>query len=134
MLVFDFRKEIVGDEVILRPRLTVHLTTDRSIVATAALLDSGADRTIVPDFVADVLELQKGTPVKTSGIGGVTNGFESVVDITFVDSSQNKEIVEEVPVYILKGVSDVVIGRRKIFDFFRITFEQFNNKIMLEKK
>lgn len=135
MLVFNFRNETAGREVIPRPRLTVQLATDTAMVTTgSALLDSGADRTVVPDYIADVMNLKKGTPVESTGIGGMTRGFESAVDITFIDANQRKETVKDVPVYVLPRISDVVIGRRKIFEEFRVTFEQFTNRIILEKK
>jgi len=69
--------------------------------------------------------------VETAGIGGSVEGHESVISMTFVDMGNNRFSVKDIPVYIVAGVHEVVIGRKKIFDVFRIIFEQDNDKIIL---
>lgn len=133
MLVFRFHKELAGSEVVHRPRIRVHLPFKEAFIEVFALLDSGADRTIIPEKLAQILKLQKGKSIQTLGIGGVTGGYESVADIVFVDIDNQKEKLEQVPVYVLSDFEDVVIGRNKIFTTFRIVIEQYKNNIMLEK-
>lgn len=134
MLIFNFRKELADKEIILRPRLTIRLTKDKIKITISALLDSGADRTVIPKFIAEALQLKQGAIIKSSGIGGMTEGYESFVDITFIDVNQKEETIKNVPIYILPSITDVVIGRNKIFDLFRVTLEQYNNKIILENR
>lgn len=98
------------------------------------MLDSGADRTVLPKTFARILGLKKGKDIETSGIGGITKGFESLVDLTFIDILGKQEKIIQVPIYVLEDFNDVIIGRNKIFDRFRIVLEQFNNKVILEKQ
>lgn len=100
-------------------------------IRCSALLDSGADRTIIPEVIADVLNLKKGSAIETAGIDGLAKGYDSRIDLSFVDINNKVEFVNEVPVYVLSNFNDVVIGRKKVFDFFRVIFEKFNNKILL---
>ena len=51
-----------------------------------------------------------------------------------MDETGKSEKISQVPVYIVPKFNDVVIGRKKIFDLFRVTFEQYNNRIILDKK
>ena len=135
MLVFRFRTEFAGTEKVNRPRLKVCINTQKDTVIAFALLDSGADRTIIPESLARVLSLRKGPPARTAGIGGSSEGYESIIDnIIFVDETGKMEKITEIPVYVLADFEDIVIGRNKIFDVFRIVFEQFNDKIILERK
>ncbi len=134
MLVFKFHKEIVDSELTSRPRLNVRFTNNNNSIEVFALLDSGADRTVLPKTFAKILGLKKGKDIETAGIGGITKGFESLVDLTFIDILGKQEKIIQVPIYVLEDFNDVIIGRNKIFDKFRIVLEQFNNKIILEKQ
>lgn len=134
MLIFNFRKEFINGAIVFRPRLNVRFKAPHATIEVFALLDSGADRSIVPEAFAELLHLKKGSIVETSGVGGNAKGYESEVDIVFTDVSGNTERVASVPIYVLPDFNDVVIGRSQIFELFSITFEQFNKKIFLEKK
>ena len=59
MLVFQFRREGVGEQAVLRPRLGVLMSQEGFSVEASALLDSGADHSILPAFVANLLKLKR---------------------------------------------------------------------------
>lgn len=133
MLIFRFSKEIIGNEIIYRPRLNIRLTNSDNYIEVFALLDSGADRTVIPITFAKILRLKKGKNIETSGVGGTSQGYESKLDISFIDIFGKEEKLISVPVYVLEEFNDVIIGRNKIFDQFRIILEQINNKIIFER-
>ena len=133
MLVSRFRKEYVEGTTIYRPRFKVHVATNKATAVSYGLIDSGADRTIIPEPLARFLGMPKGQVVYTAGIGGQAEVYESIIDIIFIDETNKTEKIAQVPVYVIPNFRDIVIGRNKIFDEFRVTFEQVNNKIVLEK-
>ena len=133
MLIFQFNKEYVGEEIVYRPRIPVRLTKSGITIEVFALIDSGADRTVIPAAWADALKLEKGKEIETSGISGSIEGYESWIDLIFTDDQGKSEKISRIPVYVLYEFNDVVIGRNKIFDIFRITFEKLTNRIIFDK-
>ena len=133
MLTFHYREESANGEMILRPRLAMCINGDILSASGSALLDSGADRSIIPSYVAEVIGLEKGKPIETSGVGGNTAGYESTIEVTLFDKDGKTQEIAKLPVYVLYNFHEVVIGRKAMFNRFRITFEEFNNKIVLEE-
>lgn len=133
MLIFKFHKEFAGKDLVYRPRINIKFSTDKASLEIFALIDSGADRTVIPEAFANILKLEKGNKIKTAGIGGSVNGNETQVDLTFTDVNNKKEEIIKVPAYILPDFNDVIIGRKEIFDNFKITFNQKSNQITFEK-
>ncbi|MFQ5621209.1 MAG: hypothetical protein ACE5FT_05160 [Candidatus Nanoarchaeia archaeon] len=117
----------------MRPRLPVRIDGPQLSTTSAALLDSGADRCVIPDYVGEVLGLPKGKSIQTVGIGEA-GGYESTITLTLIDQKGNKELLDQVPVYVLENVNDIVIGRKGVFTNFKITFEEYDNKFRLDRK
>ncbi len=134
MLAFNFRDEIAGNTVIKRPRLTLRISGDDADLEFYALLDSGADTSIIPLEFANILGLKKGKEIRTSGVGGVSVGYESSLNLSLVGVNGITERISSIPVYVLPTINQFVIGRKKIFDLFKITFEQYNNLILLSNQ
>jgi len=132
MLQFRFNPEKAGNKVILRPRITTQVKTDTIELEIFALLDSGADRTIIPMHLAEILKLPIGQPTYSSGIGGLVSGYESTINLTFLDINGKRAKINDIPVFVLPNLQEFVIGRTHIFDLFRIIFEQFNRTILLD--
>lgn len=133
MLLFRFRKEKVGVGFLLRPRLPVQLLTPVGNIRVFGLLDSGADRTIVPSSIAEYIGMKRGKPIQTFGIGGVGEGFESAVSLQLSDENGTTEALPGAPAFVLYDFDDVIIGRAGVFDSFKITFDRPKNKIIFEK-
>ncbi|MBI5064964.1 hypothetical protein HZA97_01895 [Candidatus Woesearchaeota archaeon] len=55
------------------------------------------------------------------------------MDLLFVDIHGEKEKIFKVPVYVLPDFNDVILGRKGIFEMFKITFNQVKNEILFEK-
>ena len=133
MLTFKFREDKVGNEIFARPFVSLKLSSPYGEAEVFALIDSGADRTIIPSYFAEELHLEIGHRIETRGLGGVAEGYESTITIKFSDIQGEREVIEDVPVYVLDDFEDVIIGRKKIFEMFRVIFEQLNNRILLER-
>lgn len=104
-------------------------------IKVAALVDSGADNTVVPKDLAVMLGL-KDTAVEgeTGGIGGKVKVKRS--RLTFEVRGRREKYCLDVPVLVLQeGYSDVplLLGRRGFFEEFEITFRQNEEKIVLKK-
>ncbi len=117
----------------MRPRINIEVTGKNTKLEIFALLDSGADRTVIPEAFAELLKLKKGNKIKTTGIGGSAEGYESDIDLFFIGLNGVREEIKNVPVYVLPNFNDVIIGRNKIFENFKIIFDQKNNDIIFEK-
>ena len=127
-----YEPEKAGNNIVERPRVLVHLQGRLATREAMELLDSGADRTIIPLGMAEILSLPKGRPTETSGVGGYGRGYESILTITFIGKNNERETVHYIPVYVLDDWEDIVIGRNTVFDHFRIIFEQYRSRVFLE--
>ncbi len=99
------------------------------------LLDSGADYTVIPIELAELLGVDlSGDKEQTSGVGGViyTRKSSMMVEIKNAHEKYNFKI----PIHIiLKRNSNVppLLGRETFFDKFQITFNQKDRKIILKR-
>ena len=100
-----------------------------------ALLDSGADETIIPKDLADILGLKEHeTDTETAGVGGKVKVKKSVLSFRIKGSREIYSL--NVPCLILQDPdSDVplLLGRHGFFEHFHITFKQNEEKIVLKK-
>lgn len=100
-----------------------------------ALLDSGADTTVVPKDLAELLGLKEElTETETGGIGGKVSVKKS--KLRFIVNGRRESYSLEVPVLVLQDPdADVplLLGRHSFFEYFHITFKQNEEKIVLKK-
>jgi len=100
-----------------------------------ALLDSGADNTVVPKDLAEVLGLKEmDIDAETGGIGGKVKVRKS--RLRFRIKNERESYAMDVPVLVLQDKnSDVplLLGRHGFFEEFHITFKQDEEKIVLKK-
>ena len=99
-----------------------------------ALLDSGADNTVVPKDLAEVLGLKEhGAESETAGIGGKVKAKRSRMRFRIKGDRESYSL--DVPVLILQNEFDIplLLGRRGFFEHFHITFKQDKEKIVLKK-
>jgi len=100
-----------------------------------ALLDSGADTTVIPKDLAEVIGLkEKKTDSETGGIGGKVKVKESKLRFRIAGNRESYSL--EVPALVLQDAdADVplLLGRHGFFEQFNITFKQNEEKIVLKK-
>ena len=105
------------------------------IMKVIALLDSGADNTVIPKDLAEILGLKEGKiDTETSGIGGNVKVRKS--RLHFKIKGERESYSLDVPVLVLQNPgSDVplLLGRHGFFEHFHITFKQNEEKIVLKK-
>jgi predicted aspartyl protease len=123
-----------GNEV-KSPMIPVTLIGRSSITPEfIALLDSGADVSIIPLDVAELLNLNLNTKVeKSRGIGGEVEVKTTKMDIKIQKGHEGFRYTIPVQVVLneTKGIP-VLLGRAGFFEHFRITFDQHNQIISLK--
>ncbi|MBU0467317.1 MAG: retropepsin-like domain-containing protein [Nanoarchaeota archaeon] len=103
-------------------------------VEFVALLDSGADLSVVPQDVAELLDLDlSGKKDRSSGIGGDVEVINTRMQINV--KKKHEDYTFEIPVQVILGESKVpiLLGREGFFEQFKIIFEQGNERVRLKK-
>ena len=100
-----------------------------------ALVDSGADFTVIPTDLAELLGLrQDAYATTTAGIGGKVDVKKTVFSFEIKNIREHYSL--SVPALILQDQnSDVplLLGRNGFFEEFHVTFKQHEEKIILKK-
>jgi len=129
---FPYQKEYSKlFEEILRPIIEFEIKTNIGWIAAMGYLDSGADITLLPLSFAKALGI-KIEHEEIKEIRGIGDTIVSViikeVEIKIGDVKLKVNVgialIEEVP---------YLIGRKDIFNKFRIVFEEYNKRIVVEK-
>ncbi len=135
---FRFRIERTRNDLISRPLIPVRLTGPGSSGRFIALLDSGADRSMIPSEIADILgldiDLRRRQTV--SGIGGNVEVVRTRVRVTFARGSERHSL-PSVPVDVPMGRTRnryAILGRQGIFDKFVIVFDLNRNSIEMKRQ
>jgi len=116
-----------------RPKIPIQLSGPaRGVPNILALLDSGADVSVVPRKLARILGLDLSGKVTTiGGVGGRMKVTPSMVDIVISDGVESIGL-STVPVYVPLGQFQMVIlGRRGVFKHLRILIDEDANLITL---
>ncbi len=100
-----------------------------------ALVDSGADTTVIPKDVAIVLGLKESDKEEqTGGIGGFVRVKTSRMGFQIVGEHEKHSL--DIPVLILQDPNDdvpILLGRSGFFENFDINFRQNEDRITLKK-
>jgi hypothetical protein len=115
------------------PSIPVVLKGQESI-EVVALLDSGADVSVLPLSIAQILGLDiSGRRMPAFGVGGKIDTVDSKVSITVEKGHEHYTF--DIPVKVVLDRYDlpVLLGRMGFFDQFVISFEQNKEKISLKK-
>jgi hypothetical protein len=109
-----------------RPMIEVELKGPSGTFRELALVDSGADRSLVHREIADMLGLdyQQGTPHRVIGVSGITDVWYAEIAMRFPHTRS----AQMIPVGIIDTpYVGVLLGEEGFFDFHRITFERAKN-------
>jgi len=103
---------------------------------TLALIDSGADLSVIPEEIAQILDLDlSATPDRTFGIGGSAPCIDSKMKVR-IDMDHTFYTIT-VPVKVVLGDKGhhlpIILGRDGFFDAFEITFLQKQMKFKLKR-
>jgi hypothetical protein len=100
-----------------------------------ALIDSGADISVIPESIAELIELPL-PDLKTTayGIGGEVDAKETTIELRITKGHERYQL--KIPIKVILGNYDfpILLGRKGFFDGFAITFDQAQEKVSLKRK
>ena len=123
----------LGDET-RTPIIPLRIKGKKRSIKTTAILDSGADLTLIPKDIAKLLGLDlKGNRENSLGIGGDVPTIEAKAQIQLGRGSERYRF--KIPVLVLDTDQSmhILLGRKGFFDKFRITFDEAKEKVMLKR-
>ena len=100
-----------------------------------ALIDSGADVSVIPKALAELLDIDLSGKTKESyGVGGEIKVKESKMRVTLKKQHEEK-FEEHIPVQIVLNGEEppIILGRMGFFDKFVISIDETNQKIKFKK-
>jgi hypothetical protein len=99
-----------------------------------ALIDSGADVSVIPKGLAELLGIEMPKETTSSfGIGGEIKTKNSKMEVSI--KKKHEEHTFTVPVQIiLDDNAPIILGRAGFFNKFIISFDEENQKIRLKRK
>ncbi|MCK4999620.1 MAG: retroviral-like aspartic protease [Anaerohalosphaera sp.] len=102
-------------------------------INAVALVDSGADCSVLPMGLAEVLNLDLTGPRQDSfGLGGKIECIESSVAITLKQNHERYEF--RIPVLVTTDdTCPIILGRNRFFEKLKITFDGKNQKLVLKR-
>lgn len=101
---------------------------------TFAILDSGADISVIPKKLGELLGLSlEGSKTIAFGIGGKVECIERKITINISKGHENYTFRIPVKIILEEYNFPVLLGRHGFFDEFVITLNQSKQKIILKK-
>ena len=102
-------------------------------INAVALVDSGADCSVIPMGLAEVLNVDLSGPKQDSfGLGGKIECIESNVTVTLKQNHEKYEF--RIPVLVTSDDScPIILGRNRFFEKFKITFDSKNKKLVMKR-
>lgn len=140
-LSYRFKKEKLADGTIVsRPRIFVVLSGKEGSVEIPALIDSGADTTVIPESIAKAIGIPiSGRKFKLYAYRESNEVVSSTANITFLGKMERQSVNLRIPVLVslskegYEDEEDIVLGVNGVFDAFDITFKKSQNRIILKK-
>jgi len=132
LVEFTYRKEksgILGD--ILRPIAQLEIKSEKTDWFPVIMyIDSGADITLVPRNFGSLLNLDL-----TENLGQIRGIGEAIVPLSLQNVKlriEKHEIRIKIAVALINEVP-YVLGRYDFFKLFKISFQEYENKVVVEK-
>jgi hypothetical protein len=125
----DYTRDIVKGETYFRPKVPVRLQNDSKKFPTSMLVDSGADLSMIPFEIAELLELKLGEEKTNLGPNGKFSSRRSSVE-AWLYLGKKETFLGKIPVLVpsakLDDTGDIpylcLLGRHPFFEFYDITF------------
>src|SRR3989338_1757626 len=125
-----------NDNEIKSPSIPIVLQGKGSKYSFVALIDSGADVSVIPKDVAELLGLDLSAKHEEArGIGGRVPAIQTNVNLEIGKPHENYNINLPVKVILNDGDEEipVLLGRSGFFDKFIITFDQSKEIVSLKR-
>jgi len=119
------------------PMIPIRFTGSAGAFDTAALLDSGADFTVIFEDHAQILgiDLSKLEETDVNGIGGAAKARKTRVSIEVKGKGEHRPFRMDVPCMILKRHAEnfpILLGRAGFFEQFEVTFKEKDKAVVLK--
>jgi len=135
MPAYDYEKVFCAkgptspDGYIWMPIIKIWLIHGKYKHRFGAVVDSGADHTTLPCSLAPAfgLDAATGQPVEMNGISGQVIGYyHEGFQVKIADHTV------DLPVLFSPGLTAILLGRHKVFEYFKVSFDQKLLKIRLD--
>ena len=134
-LTFKYKKIKRYDKSQIKtPSIPVTISGKGAKYDFIALVDSGADISVIPRSIAELLGLNlKEKMEEASGIGGIVPAIQSRVNLEINKGHEHYSF--EIPIKVIMNDTDfpILLGRAGFFEKFVITFHQAEEKLILKK-
>lgn len=110
------------------------ILSSKNRIETTALIDSGADVSVVSLGIARILGLELDKPkTKSFGVGGEVDTIETRMNINIEKGHEHYRL--QIPVKVIIGDYNlpILLGRVGFFENFIISFDQRNERVSLKK-
>lgn len=118
---------------ILRPYCLIHLQYGDKIQPVLFLVDSGADTTLIPRFMGKLLGLEREKEDKVEEVSGICGELQIIRKKLWIIINDYKFSAEVLWAFTCDDVSPL-LGRKDVFDRFKVTFDQKNKKVIFDSK
>lgn len=127
MIEFHYQEEY-SDKFgkILRPIALVTLSANKKSIQATMYIDSGADVTMIPLRAGNDLGF-KYDPSKIFQMSGISGSLPCVLEKAEITIGSRKLLADIT--WALSDKAPFLLGRKDIFRFFRITFDENKEKI-----
>ena len=139
-LTFKYIKDIQKGSIKYRPRVEIRLSNKEKSIKLAMLVDSGADISLIPFEVAEILELELKDKIKSSSASGHFDTYASTVNSELIKGNNKTYNLGSMDVRVSTNKihetnlnSHALLGRSLFFTKFDITFRENTFKIILRK-
>lgn len=132
MIIFRYKEESLGHGgTIQRPVADISLKTKQNAwIEFHPYIDSGADVTMVPLSLGKLLGFEVGEG-KIQQIGGIRGSVPVIYTKTEMKIG-DKAFLAQIAWALIEDVPPL-LGRRDVFDIFKVTFEQKKGVITFDK-
>lgn len=116
------------------PYISIELNGEKGNlwVETYALLDSGADISVIPKDFAELIGVKiDGEPTIANGLGGEVKVVNSRMNLKIKGDHTTYQFDIPVQVILDESKIPVLLGRDGFFSYFRIEFDHDNERIRL---
>jgi len=117
------------------PAIPVTIAGKKDSVDVVGLIDSGADFSVIPREMAEIIGADlSNKPEEIGGIGGNTKAIETKIKMTITKG--HEAYTQTISAYVVEDLQDsfpILIGRSGFFPKFKITFAEKTKKILLKR-
>lgn len=133
MISFRYHKIPDSNGTLKKPTIPVEFKMLSSgYIETIALVDSGADVTVLPKGIADLIGVKIIGESESQGIGGKVKVKTGSVTFRIKGEHAYHKITTHVEI-IEDDSIPVLLGRRGLFDRFKVIIDEQNQKVSLKK-